>query len=108
MTAQTVKKGESRYNNKGDYESMNSIMSDTDWEAELLTLSANEAWEHGRRNIWMTREATAKYRKKQRAWKQYQKSKDHLDYVRVTTEKNEFTMLMRNISKDFEQNLAKT
>ena len=107
---------------------MNSIMADTDWEAELLTLSANESWDHfstslnaamtkcipksvtkknGRRKIWMTREATAKFRKKQRAWKQYQKSKDHLDYVRATTEKNEFTMLVRNINKDFEQNLAK-
>ena len=107
---------------------MNNIMADTDWEAELLTLSANESWDHfstalnaamtkcipksvtkknGRRKIWMTREATAKFRKKQRAWKQYQKSKDHLDYVRATTEKNEFTMLVRNINKDFEQNLAK-
>ena len=62
---------------------------------------------NGSRKIWMTREATAKFRKKQRVWKQYQRNKDHLDYVRATTEKNEFTMLVRNINKDFEQNLAK-
>ena len=75
----TAQKGVSRYNyNKGDYDSMNSIMADTDWEAKLLMLSANEAWKHFSTSlnaamtkcisksvtkIWMTREATAKYRK---------------------------------------------
>ena len=54
---------------------------------------------NGRRKIWMTSEATVKYRKKQRTWKQYQKSKDHLDYARATKEKNEFTVLVWNISK---------
>ncbi|KAK2162518.1 hypothetical protein LSH36_97g07107 [Paralvinella palmiformis] len=55
----------------------------------------------------MTKEATAKYRNKQRTWKQYQTTKHHMDYVRATSEKSEFTTLVRNFNRDFEHNLAK-
>ena len=38
---------------------------------------------------------------------QYQNTKNYMDYVRATNEKNEFTTLVRNLSRDFERNLAK-
>ena len=38
---------------------------------------------NGRRKIWMTGAASAKFRKKQRAWKQYQNTKNYMDYVRA-------------------------
>ena len=57
--------------------------------------------------ICMMREASAKFRKKQRAWKQYQKTKNNMDYVRATNENNEFTTLVRNLSRNFEQNMSK-
>ncbi|KAK2157631.1 hypothetical protein LSH36_188g10014 [Paralvinella palmiformis] len=62
----------------------------------------------GRRKIWTTKETSGKYRKKQRAWKQYQKSKNYMDCVRATNDKNEFTTLVRNLSRNFERNLEKT
>ena len=62
---------------------------------------------NGRRKIWMTGEASAKFRKKQRVWTQYQNTKNVMDHVKATTEKNEFTTLVRNLSRDFERNLAK-
>ena len=37
--------------------------------------------------------------------KQYHNTKNYMDYIRATNEKNEFTTLVRNLSRDFEQNL---
>ena len=59
-----------------------------------------------RRKIWMTKEGTAKYRQKHRAWKTYKSSGNRLDYIRATNEKNEFTLLVRIVCRDFEHNLA--
>ena len=89
-----------RYNyHKGDYESLNNRLAEIDWKSELSGMDTEEAWAHlsailndkltkhipksvpkkdGRRQIWTTKEASAKYRKKQRAWKQYQKSKNYI------------------------------
>jgi len=36
------------------------------------------------------------------AWKQYWLTGDRIDYIRATTEKNEFTTLTRNLCRDFE------
>ena len=125
----TRNKAKLRFNyHKGDYKSMNTCLAETDWSSKFSELSVDEAWKsfaselntvmkkyipksipkkNGRRKIWMTKEATAKYRKKQRAWKHYQKTKHYMDYVRATTEKNEFTTLVRNLNREFEHNLAK-
>jgi len=61
-------------------------------------MDTNEAWAHFSAifNDKLTKhvpksvpkEASAKYRKKQRAWKQYQKSKNYIEYVRATNDKN--------------------
>ena len=50
-----------------------------------------------RRNIWMTREATAKHKRKQQAWKRYRQSGDCMDYICAMVEKNEFTTVTRNL-----------
>ncbi|KAK2160241.1 hypothetical protein LSH36_137g01039 [Paralvinella palmiformis] len=119
-----VKETVARYNyHKGDYESLNNRLAEIDWKSELSGMDTEEAWAHlsailndklrkhvpksvlkkdGRRKIWMTN-----YRKKQRAWKQYQKSKNYMDYVRATNDKIEFTTLVRNLNRNFERNLAK-
>ena len=104
----TTNKGKPRYNyHKGNYQQMNTSMAEIDWVDELQDKSVDEAWSHFSGKIWMTGEASAKFRKKQRAWKQYQNTKNYMDYVRATNEKNEFTTLVRNLSRDFERNLAK-
>ena len=59
-----------------------------------------------RRKIWMTREATAKHTRKQQAWNKYKQTRDHDDYIRATTEKNEFITMTRNLCRDFERKLA--
>ena len=56
--------------------------------------------------MWMTKEGTAKYRQKQRAWKKYRISGDRLDYIRATNDKNEFKEMVRNLCRDFEHKLA--
>jgi frataxin-like iron-binding protein CyaY len=91
---------------------MHKNLEEIDWLLEFQDKSAEEAWEcfanvlnqqmnshiprsvpkkQKRRNIWMTKEGTAKYRQKQRAWKSYKSSGNRIDYIRATTEKNEFS-----------------
>jgi len=114
--------------NKGNYEVMNKLVSDTDWTSILQDMTTEEAWlnfssaltghiekqipksvprKNKRHKIWMTKELTAKHRMKQRAWKKYKDSGDRWDYIRATNEKNEFTMMARNLCRDFEYNLAR-
>ena len=122
------KKVEPRFRyHKGDYQMMNQNILAMDWESELNPLTADKSWtlftsvlndqmkshiptsvpsKDKRRKIWMTREATAKHKRKQQAWKQYQHTGERIDYIRATTEKNEFTTLTRNLCRDFERKLA--
>ena len=123
-----LKEGTSRWNyHKGDYDTMNAKLQAIDWSSKLHDLNTEEAWSYfssalrnemdthipksipkrnKRRKIWMTKEVTAKHRKKQRAWKKYKESGNRWDYVRATNEKNELTMMTRNLCRDFERNLA--
>ena len=59
-----------------------------------------------RRNIWMTREATTMHKRKQEVWKHHEHTGYHMDYIRATSLKNEFTTLTRNLCRDFERKLA--
>ena len=93
---------------------MNSIFSDQAWTLFSSTLN-DQMRKHipttipkkdKRRKIWMTREATAKHKRKQQAWNKYKQTRDHDDYIRATTEKNEFITMTRNLCRDFERKLA--
>ena len=61
----------------------------------------------------MTKEVTAKHRKKQRVWKKrvkrngYKEKGNKGDYAQATNETNELTMTTRNLCRDFEYNLAR-
>ena len=123
-----LKEGTPRFNyNKGNYEAMNEKLMDIDWTTEFQGKTTEEMWKYfsnsltgqmekyipksvpkknKRRKIWMTKEVTAKHRKKQRAWKKYKETGNKWDYVRATNEKNELTMMTRNLCRDFEYNLA--
>ena len=80
---------------KGDYQVMNawSLFSSILNEQIKQHIPRSIPRKDKRRNIWMTREATAKHKKKQQAWKRYRQSGDRMDYIRATLEKNEFTTL---------------
>lgn len=120
--------GNPRYNyNKGNYDTMNEELLEIDWTNKLDALNFEDAWSYfsttleqmiashipkstprknKRRKIWMTKEVAAKHRKKQRAWKRYKETGNRWDYIRATNEKNELTLMTRNLCRDFEYNLA--
>ena len=107
---------------------MSESLKAVNWDAELHSIPIEDKWtkfsttlndemkkhiskttpgKDKRRKIWMTREATAKHRKKQRAWKKYRQTGDRIDYIRATTEKNELITMKRKLCHDFERNLAR-
>ena len=124
-----LKEGIPRFNyNKGDYAAINDTLMVIDWSSKFIGMTTEKMWiyfsnelegqmekhipksvpkKNKRRKIWMTKEVTAKHRRKQRAWKKYKETGNKWDYVRATNEKNELTMMTRNLCRDFEYNLAR-
>lgn len=113
---------------KGDYPAINTQLQEVDWNTNLLGRSVEEAWsftsmelnkamsthipksqprKDKRRHIWMNHNAMAKQKRKHHAWKRYIDSGDYLDYIRATQEKNELTLLTRNLCRDFEKDIAR-
>lgn len=113
---------------KGDYDGMNTYLSNINWEEELSKISTEESWckfeailneatltyipktkpkKDNRHKVWMNKAAMAKHKKKYHAWKRYQVTNDYHDYVRATQEKNELTNLTRRLCKEFEKDIAK-
>ena len=114
---------------KGDYDKLNSLLSDINWEEALQNKSLEECvdmfynitHENMEKCIpklkntktkdkdkppWMDRKARKQIRKKSCAWRRYQQSKNYSHYIQYVKCRDKTTQKLRRIKKEFEKKLA--
>ncbi len=96
-------KDEPQYiNDHGDYERLNSLLEQIEWEEDIKRLNYRDAWDYfagtytemiddcipknksvkGKKNKYLTREAMKCRHTKYHNWKRFTESEDYLDYAR--------------------------
>ena len=121
----TEKSSVRRNLNKGNYQLLNALIRETDWDA-AAPLSLQQRYESlketldrlvvrcvpracpkgKRRNIYITREAKRLIKQKKKLWAAYLRSQDDISHARFIRCKNDLRRLTRNLRKRFEQKLV--
>ena len=113
--------------NKGNYESMKSILNEKDWEQllkdkpidEQLKVLLDEVNNVANQCIpemtnkkanseppWMSKKARKQLKKKQCAWKRYCQSKSYQKYLLYTKERNKSAFSVKKAKKDYEKKIS--
>ena len=111
---------------KTNFSLLNTLAKSADWEGDV-DKSMQERYDHFKRtlheltsrcappastkaakkNIYMTREALKKKKKKRSLWLTYLHTQDPIDYARYIRCRNDLRRLTRNLRQNFEKKLAK-
>jgi hypothetical protein len=116
---------------KGDYEKLRLDLKSIDWEGELKSRKANDAWNFFEtkfkvaieknipktkpktrdsapkfKPLWMNKIAMKKVKMKYNAWKRYTRTKQYQDYENYIKARNDATKEVRKAKKKYERNLA--
>ena len=115
-----------RVYHKGNYELMNHLIQEVNWEMEFEGLNIHQKWAVFKSKLeeianqcipmsepkryktpWMNRKVTAAYKKKYHAWKRYLEHKRSIRWREYVRKRNIASRIARNEKKAFEKKLTK-
>ncbi len=114
---------------KGDYDEMNKILREIDWDAELQDKSTNEQWNfikgkidsavtkcipvrrpnstgYKKKPLWMNETALTKLKKKRAAYQRYLSTREGKEYEEYARLRNQTKWEIRKAKRDFEKEIA--
>ena len=112
---------------KANWQEINKILAETDWNKELGELDVNNSWtlfrtkignlcekfipkkkvKNRNRPLWMKQNDIKVIRKKRKLWDKYRQSKDYRDYLEFKSAEKEVKVQIKLAQKLFEENLVK-
>ena len=115
-----------RLYHKGNYQEINRILSEIDWESEFEGKDVHQRWEIFKQKLeelidlyvplseprthnapWMNRKVVAVYKKKYHAWKRYMESKNSYRWREYVKDRNKASRVERDERRAYEKRLAK-